>query len=45
MGTAGLVLAAIREQQFYIFTHPNSRAEVDERFAAIQAAMDLVAPN
>jgi hypothetical protein len=25
-----------------VFTHPNMRGEVDERFAAIQAAMDKV---
>jgi NAD(P)-dependent dehydrogenase (short-subunit alcohol dehydrogenase family) len=36
------VLSAIRENELYVFTHPNMREEVDERFAAIQAAMDKV---
>ena len=36
------VLDAIRNEQLYIFTHPNMRVGVDERFAAIQAAMDRV---
>ena len=39
---AAKVLDAIRNEQFYIFTHPNMRQGVDERFAAIQAAMDRV---
>jgi NAD(P)-dependent dehydrogenase (short-subunit alcohol dehydrogenase family) len=39
---AARVLAAIREDELYIFTHPEMREEVDERFAAIQAAMDKV---
>jgi NAD(P)-dependent dehydrogenase (short-subunit alcohol dehydrogenase family) len=39
---AGRVLDAIRNDEFYVFTHPNMREEVDERFAAIQAAMDKV---
>jgi NAD(P)-dependent dehydrogenase (short-subunit alcohol dehydrogenase family) len=39
---AARVLAAIRNDELYIFTHPNMRAAVDERFAAIQAAMDRV---
>ena len=34
------VLTAIHEDQLYIFTHPEMRAEMDQRFAAIQAAMD-----
>ena len=34
------VLDAIRNDELYVFTHPNMRGEVDERFAAIQAAMD-----
>lgn len=34
------VLAAIREDELYIFTHPGMRAEVETRFAAILAAMD-----
>jgi hypothetical protein len=28
-----------RNDELYIFTHPNMREEVDGRFAAIQAAM------
>jgi NAD(P)-dependent dehydrogenase (short-subunit alcohol dehydrogenase family) len=39
---AAKVLDAIRNERFYIFTHPNMRQGVDERFAAIQAAMDRV---
>jgi NAD(P)-dependent dehydrogenase (short-subunit alcohol dehydrogenase family) len=39
---AARVLAAIREDELYVFTHPSMRLEVDERFAAIQAAMDKV---
>ncbi len=37
---AAKVLAAIRNEELYIFTHPNMRQSVDGRFAAIQAAMD-----
>src|SRR4030088_963299 len=40
---AARVLDAIRKDELYVFTHPNMRDEVDERFAAIQAAMDKVA--
>ena len=36
------VLAAIRQDELYIFTHPGMRAEVEPRFAAILAAMDEV---
>ena len=39
---AARVLAAIRNDELYIFTHPNMRQAVDGRFAAIQAAMDRV---
>jgi len=39
---AARVLAAIRDDELYVFTHPAMRLEVDERFAAIQAAMDRV---
>jgi NAD(P)-dependent dehydrogenase (short-subunit alcohol dehydrogenase family) len=39
---AARVLAAIREDEFYVFTHPDMRGVVDERFATIQAAMDKV---
>ncbi|SDS44191.1 SDR family NAD(P)-dependent oxidoreductase [Bradyrhizobium canariense] len=40
---AARVLSAIREDELYVFTHPEMRGEVDERFAAIQAAMDRAA--
>ena len=36
------VLAAIRQDQLYIFTHTGLRQAVGERFAVIQAAMDQV---
>jgi len=36
------VVAAICNEELYIFTHPNMREGVDQRFAAIQAAMDKV---
>jgi NAD(P)-dependent dehydrogenase (short-subunit alcohol dehydrogenase family) len=36
------VLSAILKGELYVFTHPNMREEVDERFAAIRAAMDRV---
>jgi NAD(P)-dependent dehydrogenase (short-subunit alcohol dehydrogenase family) len=39
---AARVLEAIRNGELYVFTHPNMRVGVDERFAAIQAAMDRV---
>jgi NAD(P)-dependent dehydrogenase (short-subunit alcohol dehydrogenase family) len=39
---AGRVLAAIRDDELYVFTHPDMRNHVDARFAAIQAAMDKV---
>jgi hypothetical protein len=39
---AARVLEAIRNGELYVFTHPNMREGVDERFAAIQAAMDRV---
>ena len=41
---AARVLAAIRNDELYIFTHPGMRAEVEGRFAAILAAMDRVSP-
>ncbi|QHO77585.1 short-chain dehydrogenase [Bradyrhizobium sp. CCBAU 051011] len=41
---AARVLAAIRHDELYIFTHPGMRAEVEPRFAAILAAMDRVSP-
>jgi NAD(P)-dependent dehydrogenase (short-subunit alcohol dehydrogenase family) len=37
------VLTAIREEELYVFTHPEMGGEVKERFATIQAAMDKVA--
>jgi NAD(P)-dependent dehydrogenase (short-subunit alcohol dehydrogenase family) len=37
---AARVLGAIREEELYVFTHPEMRTEVEERFAAILAAMD-----
>jgi len=40
---AAQVLDAIREDELYVFTHPEMRGEVDERFATIQAAMDNAA--
>src|SRR5882757_5890425 len=40
---AARVLAAIREDELYVFTHPDMRNHVDARFAAIQAAMDKAA--
>src|SRR6201995_140809 len=42
---AARVVAAIRNEELYIFTHPNMREGVDGRFAAIQAAMDRVSAN
>jgi NAD(P)-dependent dehydrogenase (short-subunit alcohol dehydrogenase family) len=39
---AARVLAAIRDDELYVFTHPGMRGEVEERFAAILAAMDKV---
>jgi NAD(P)-dependent dehydrogenase (short-subunit alcohol dehydrogenase family) len=42
-GIAAQVLTAIREDELYVFTHPEMRAEVTERFAAIQVAMDKAA--
>jgi NAD(P)-dependent dehydrogenase (short-subunit alcohol dehydrogenase family) len=36
------VLAAVRGNELYVFTHPGMRAEVEERFAAILTAMDRV---
>ncbi|WP_342710851.1 SDR family NAD(P)-dependent oxidoreductase [Bradyrhizobium sp. B124] len=39
---AARVLAAIHDDQLYVFTHPGMRAEVEDRFAAILAAMDAV---
>ena len=40
---AARVLAAIRNDELYVFTHPEMREPLDERFKAIQAAMDKAA--
>jgi NAD(P)-dependent dehydrogenase (short-subunit alcohol dehydrogenase family) len=40
---AAKVLAAIRDDELYVFTHPEMRAGVEARFAAILAAMDKAA--
>jgi NAD(P)-dependent dehydrogenase (short-subunit alcohol dehydrogenase family) len=40
---AARVLNAIREDELYVFTHPEMRAGIDARFAAIQAAIDKAA--
>lgn len=40
---AARTLTAIREDELYVFTHPDMRAEVKERFATIVAAMDRAA--
>ena len=40
---AARVLAAIREDELYVFTHPERRADLEDRFAAIMAAMDKAA--
>jgi len=40
---AARVLAAIENEELYIFTHPGMRRFVEARFAAIEAAMDRLA--
>ncbi|MBX3554080.1 MAG: SDR family NAD(P)-dependent oxidoreductase [Pseudolabrys sp.] len=40
---AARVLTAIRDDELYVFTHPDMRAELEQRFAAILAAMDKAA--
>jgi len=40
---AAHTLAAIRDDELYVFTHPEMRGEVMARFAAIQGAMDKAA--
>lgn len=40
---AALVLDAIRDDELYVFTHPEARADVAERFKAIMAALDKAA--
>jgi hypothetical protein len=37
------VLAAIRDDELYIFTHPEGRGVIEERFRAIFAAFDRTA--
>jgi hypothetical protein len=37
------VLTAICEDELYVFTHPQMRGEMEERFAAILSAMDKAA--
>jgi NAD(P)-dependent dehydrogenase (short-subunit alcohol dehydrogenase family) len=37
---AAHVLTAIRDDDLYVFTHPEMRVAAEERFAAILAAMD-----
>lgn len=39
---AARVVEAVRDDRLYIFTHPGMRAEVEDRFLAILAAMDAV---
>jgi len=39
------VLAAIRDDELYAFTHPQIRDTVAKRFAAILAAMDQAATH
>jgi NAD(P)-dependent dehydrogenase (short-subunit alcohol dehydrogenase family) len=43
LDVATQVLDAIRENEFYVFTHPELRSETQERFDAILAAMDKAA--
>jgi NAD(P)-dependent dehydrogenase (short-subunit alcohol dehydrogenase family) len=40
---AARVLAAIREDELYVFTHPQMRGEIERRFSDILAAMDKAA--
>jgi NAD(P)-dependent dehydrogenase (short-subunit alcohol dehydrogenase family) len=40
---AAQTLAAIRTDEFYVFPHPEMRGEVEDRFAAILAALDRAA--
>jgi hypothetical protein len=37
---AARVLTAIREDELYVFTHPETRVPLEQRFAATVAAMD-----
>ena len=40
---AAQTLTAIREDELYVFTHPQMHDEVKQRFAAIEAAMNKAA--
>jgi NAD(P)-dependent dehydrogenase (short-subunit alcohol dehydrogenase family) len=40
MDVAALVLRAVKEDQLYVLTHPESRADVEARFRAILAGYD-----
>lgn len=40
---AAQVLTAIREDEFYVFIHPEMRADLEERSTGIRAAMDRAA--
>lgn len=37
---AARVLTAIRDNELYVFTHPETRPAIEERFAVLRAAMD-----
>jgi NAD(P)-dependent dehydrogenase (short-subunit alcohol dehydrogenase family) len=37
---AARVVRAIRGNHFYVFTHPNTRAVIEERFARVRAGLD-----
>jgi hypothetical protein len=39
------VLEAVVDNEFYVFTHPEMRSAVEERFAAILAAFDRAAAS
>jgi hypothetical protein len=38
-------IAAVRANELYVFTHPESIREIEERFAAIQRAMNKAAAH
>lgn len=40
LNVAAHVLDAIRNDELYVFTHPETRSQVDERYAAVTAAFD-----
>ena len=37
---AARTLEAISKDELYVFTHPETRGEIDDRFAAVTAALD-----